>query len=311
MIDLELYPEEFKQQYYNKVKAKISENDRKSIVRSSKEFLPNDFYSLSNDSFEELILAPFSKLKRAKEYIEKNTFSKMEKECFGVNTLGIIDKTNRKSLYEQLHDNFTNVMRASINKETVRVKIAKNNGKLTVCPFCNRDYINSRGRKRSGAQIDHFYPRANYPVFSLSLYNLVPICGNCNRIKSNSNVKFVSPWDEDIDWNDAIKFSYEMEKVDSYKVTIEAEGDARNNIEQMQIRNAYSIHSVEVEELLEKQRYYSETQKEEIKKVLKDLSITDMDIKRVIFGAEITQDKIKTKSLGKMTRDLHKKLGIY
>ena len=212
---------------------------------------------------------------------------------------------------EKYIDEHQNEISITYNKETIRVKIAKNNGKLTVCPFCNRDYINSRGGNKSGAQIDHFYPRANYPIFSLSLYNLIPICGNCNRIKSNSIVKFVSPWDENIDWNKAIKFSYEIEQVDSYKVIIEVEGDARNNIEEMQIREAYSIHSVEVEELLEKQQYYSETQKEEIKNILKDLSISDMDIKRAIFGPEITADKIKSKSLGKMTSDLHKKLGIY
>ena len=312
MISLEEYTEEFKQQYYEKVKSKISETDMKRIVSSSKKFLPKNFYYTSKkDNFKELILAPFSKIKEAKEYIENITFSVMDKECFGMDAQRKVNRTVQLSPYNQLCINFESIMRALDNKETIRVRIAKNNGKLTVCPFCNRDYINSRGGNRSGAQIDHFYPRANYPIFSLSLYNLIPICGNCNRIKSNSNAGFVSPWDENMDWNKAIRFSYEIEQVDSYKVVIEAEGDARNNIEEMQIQDAYSIHSIEVEELLEKQRYYSETQKEEIKNILKDISISDTDIKRAIFGPEITADKIRTKSLGKMTRDLHKKLGIY
>ena len=312
MIKLELYPKEFKWQYYTKVKERISVSDRKKIVDSSKKFLPENFYSLSNtDKFEELILASYSKLKDAKAYIEQNTLSVMERECFGLNAIGKTDKSVLKPSYEQLYNEFGNVMRAHNNKETMRVKIAKNNGKLTVCPFCNRDYINSRGRDRSGGQIDHFYPRADYPIFSLSLYNFVPVCGNCNRIKSNASVKFVSPWDESVDWDEVIKFSYKIKSVDSYQVVIDAIGDVANNIEKMHIREAYDIHAVEVEELLEKQRFYSETQNREIKNVLKKMSISDRDIKKAVFGPEITTDKIRTKSLGKMTRDLHKKLGIY
>ena len=40
---------------------------------------------------------------------------------------------------------------------------------------------------------------------------------------------------------------------------IKTKGDAVNNIEKMSIREAYNIHAIEVEELLEKQRFYSET----------------------------------------------------
>lgn len=312
MVNLEVYLEEFKQQYYRKIKDRISASDRKNIVDKSKKFLPPDFYSsLSVDEFEELILAPFSKLKEAKEYIDKTSLSVMEMECFGADTSGKVDKTIRIQPFEQLYEKFRNTMNSSINKETIRVKIAQNDGKLTVCPFCNRDYINSRGKSRAGAQIDHFYPRADYPVFSLSLYNLVPVCGNCNRIKSNQSVTFVSPWDETVDWDDVVKFSYKMKAIDTYQIVIKAKGNAANNIEKMHIREAYDIHSVEVEELLEKQRFYSDTQNKEIRKVMEKLLISDRDIKRAVFGPEITVDKVGTKSLGKMMRDLHKKMGIY
>ena len=312
MIRLDLYSEDFKQQYYTKIKNRISVNDRIEIVNKSKKFLPPYFYSASSvDEFEELILAPFSKLKEAKEYIVQTTLLVMERECFSMDTSGKIDKTKRIPLFDELYKDFENIMRTTINNESMRVRIAKNNGKLTVCPFCNRDYINSRGGSRSGAQIDHFYPRADYPIFSLSLYNFVPICGNCNRIKSNTSITFASPWDETIDWDEVIRFSYRLKSIDSYQIVIKAKGDAVNNIEKMHIREAYDIHSVEVEKLLEKQKLYSETQNKEIREVMNKLLISDMDIKRAIFGPEITQDKIGSESLGKMIRDLHRKLGIY
>lgn len=41
-----------------------------------------------------------------------------------------------------------------------------------------------------------FFSRSKYPVFAVSLYNLVPACGNCNRIKSGGSKAFASPFDE-------------------------------------------------------------------------------------------------------------------
>lgn len=79
----------------------------------------------------------------------------------------------------------------------------------------------------------------------------------------------------------------------------------------MHIREVYDIYYIEVKELLEKKKLYSETQNQEIKDILKKLSIFGGNIKNIVFGPEITVDKIRTKSLGKMTRDLHKKLRAY
>lgn len=312
MINLELYDREFEEQYYRKVKAKVSEKNQESIeniIESSEKFLPNDFYSaLPEDRFRELILAPYSKLKRAKEYIKKNSLYIMKNECFEINDAG---KMVKKTLYKQLALDFESIMKLQMNKENIRVKIAKNNGKLTVCPYCNRDYINNRGSKKSGAQIDHFYPHAKYPVFTLCLYNLVPACGNCNRLKSNSDVEYASPWDESINWDSDVQFSYLPKSIDEYQIVINAQGKAGNNIEGMEISEAYSIHSVEIKDLLEKQKFYAASQNEEIRDIMKELAISEQDIKRAVFGEEITSEMIKNKSLGRMTRDLQRKLKIF
>ena len=43
-------------------------------------------------------------------------------------------------------------------------------------------------KKRRTFDVDHFFPNAQYPMFSLSLYNFVPSCQICNsRIKGSSN----------------------------------------------------------------------------------------------------------------------------
>lgn len=60
--------------------------------------------------------------------------------------------------------------------------------KIKACPYCNRSYISvidSKAKWRP--QLDHFYPKERYPLLRLSIYNLIPSCGQCNFIK-RSNV---------------------------------------------------------------------------------------------------------------------------
>ncbi len=44
------------------------------------------------------------------------------------------------------------------------------------------------GKGLAKFQFDHFYPKDKYPYFSLSLYNLIPSCANCNHRKRNTEM---------------------------------------------------------------------------------------------------------------------------
>lgn len=145
----------------------------------------------------------------------------------------------------------------------------------------------------------------------MSLYNLIPVCGNCNRVKSARNIEFASPFDQTIHWDEDVVFSYRSEAFGSVKVTINAKGSVKNNIDRMGISKAYEIHSIEVEELLEKQQFYGATQREEFAEVLKGMNLSEQNIKRSVFGSEITTETMKTRPLGRMMRDLYRELGVY
>ncbi|QMV42382.1 hypothetical protein [Cohnella cholangitidis] len=95
------------------------------------------------------------------------------------------------------------------------------------------------------------------------------------------------------------------------KVIVDAKGNLENNLKGMKIREAYQIHGTEVLELIEKQQMYNSTQKQEIKALLSQANLTDSEIKKIVFGPEITTEGMKTKPLGKLMRDLHKELKIY
>lgn len=163
----------------------------------------------------------------------------------------------------------------------------------------------------TGAQLDHFYPRSKFPIFSACLYNLVPVCGNCNRIKHDDTHEFASPFDDEIDWENDIRFSYNLLDNNRIKVTIDAKPPIEQNIKAMRIEDAYEIHEMEVKELREKAQMYQDTQLEEFNKVLGEAELTQQEMKTMVFGPEITKESMRKKPLGRMLWDLERELGIY
>lgn len=305
MIKIEPYEDKIEEIYWKCVSDHFDTAEQNSIIASCKKYMPRDFFSKKAD-FRELVLAPYAKLKRAYQYIERNK-SVMENECFV--TSG--SKREKEKLYKKLYDTYEKVSQKLIDHEVkMNVFLVQQTG-FTVCPYCNRDYINCRSEKLAGAQLDHFYPRSKYPVFSVCLYNLVPVCGNCNRIKHDNMLRFASPFDEQIDWENDLKFSYVPLDMHRKKIVINAKRPIKHNMKAMRIETAYQIHEKEVNELVDKAAMYSKTQMEEFREVLNEAGLTEQDIKRMIFGPEITKESMKKKSLGRMLRDLERELGIY
>lgn len=74
-----------------------------------------------------------------------------------------------------------------------------NASRTTICPYCDRSYItyrnNGKNSKFSG-QLDHYYPKSDYPLFAMSLFNFIPCCASCNHTKSNSKLLTLYPYEE-------------------------------------------------------------------------------------------------------------------
>ncbi|SEJ39644.1 hypothetical protein [Paenibacillus polymyxa] len=306
MIQLEFYSENFENEYWKVVKKIIDKYTQDQLIESCKNYLPTSFFiGNKNEWFKQLILAPFEKLRQAEEHITNHSNKAMKKECFYQPAK---DRSPLKKVYKTIHDSYTTLAKSQKMYTSMRVRIV-NNSRLTVCPYCNRDYINCRGKDVSGAQLDHFFSKSDFPLFSVCLYNLVPVCGNCNRVKSAKSMAFASPFDNRIEWEEDITFSYRGTTLKDIEIVIESKGNLGNNMKAMKIESAYQIHSIEILELLDKKQMYSSSQQQEFKKVLSNL--TEPEIKKIIFGPKITKECMRTKPLGKMMHDLHKELKIY
>ena len=87
-----------------------------------------------------------------------------------------------------------NVMEKDIEKFIRYLKEQKNYSKyfldligIDTCVYCNRNYTINLTKTHARAELDHWFPKTQFPLFALSFYNLIPSCHSCNHIKGNGD----------------------------------------------------------------------------------------------------------------------------
>lgn len=196
-----------------------------------------------------------------------------------------INEQNLNAYKKQYKKIFTNM------DTTIQIKnnisLVKNLG-VTVCPYCNRNYINSRDDKL-GCEFDHYYCKDKYPFFALTLSNLIPSCGTCNRIKSKNHYEFCP-----FDLEDNKKIEFKVSPPSSYsKIDLVFSGfqEAKDILN---LDAAYQIHKSDVDDMFEREQQYCKDYRKYLLNLLgmenqigKNLTESFFDI--MIFG-EIAKD---------------------
>lgn len=306
MIQMTKYSRNFEQAYMNKVLSLVDQALREQIVRSMREYFPKDFLDTEDNTekyFRKLILAEYGELKEIHRCIKNLTLHKMHQECFGNNG-------EMTRLYQDYYKKYPAIRDSFLDGQKMNVKIVYESG-MWVCPYCNRDYINSRGDRQAGAQLDHFYPRSKYPVFSLCLYNLIPVCATCNHIKGEREEELCSPFDASVEPDRDLTFVYSQggpEEYDSVHVDMKYTNTMKANIELFRLKDAYMIHDKDVRELLKKRDIYVKSQLDELGSMLKsgENNISVEEIKEIIFGARVKPEQYGKKPLSKLRGDILK-----
>lgn len=309
MIKIKRYSKKIEKEYWEIVEAILGDAGKGHIEKICETFLPQTLKEEYGDELcKRFILAPFSELQEIKKYIAEDVELKGELSILTENDDG-----------EKMKGYYGGIFSKAENKIKNNVILLRYSG-LTVCPYCNRNYINPRADNVSGAQLDHYYPKAEVPIFSICLYNLIPVCETCNRVKSgrvnaiNRNKGDISsPFDQAIEWAEKL-FSYKHigAKFDEVELVLEAGEDSSlaGNIEELKLKEAYKINAIDAQKLLFKHKVYNKTQQKEIKEVLKG-QISYPEMKEAIFGAKISEEDMYTQPLAKMLKDLHSELKIY
>lgn len=181
---------------------------------------------------------------------------------------------------------------------------------ITTCPYCNRDFINNRTDDKCQAQIDHFFHKSKYPIFALSLYNLIPSCYACNHIKHDNPIK-ISPYDESYDFINGYNITYDLISIESYlnqddiSVRFKYDDDRiKNNIDSLHIEEAYQLHADYIVEIIAKSNIYTDEYLNDMLKEHEGLFKSKDEMIRMLFGNYYKSEDLQKRPLAKLTRDI-------
>lgn len=300
--------------YYNTFKKNIRIIDRElQKLNINKNSFSN--YNSSLTLFENFIIASYEDLE---EIMNSNIIGKEQsfvqpkkyKDKYGKEQVKYEAKEPWKTIYNKY---------AKLISNKVNIKLVQKYN-IKCCPYCNENYIHNR-EKNSMAELDHFYPRCKYPMFAICLYNLVPSCSTCNRIKSKNDIK-VSPHNHKYNFSE-LKLSYEPLSMNylnndddiEIKFTFKNEQgqfsqDMKTNLSEMRIEESYKAHRDYVREILKKALIYDDSVKNSLLRNYPELFHDEEELTQIIFGNYISEDALLKRPLSKLTMDLLSELNI-
>lgn len=191
---------------------------------------------------------------------------------------------------------------------------------VTVCPYCNRQYIftidTSNGCVRP--QLDHFFPKSKYPLLACSFYNMIPSCPSCNTLKGDKDVLLVYPYEEEFGKNGCfeiilddylfIKTKKSIEDCITVKISLDECNDKnlKPKIEKAKeiflLDELYNKHQIELKDLLFRYNYFRSLTRERLEKW--GLIDEDMSLKDLLLGLPMMSGDDAVYPLKKMKEDI-------
>lgn len=118
---------------------------------------------------------------------------------------------------------------------------------IKVCPYCNRQYITSYKGEADGirttADADHYYPKVEYPILQMNIFNLIPSCSVCNsRMKGTKNKKHLYPYE---DPSDSLIFKIPLEageRVSEIIIDTKKDKRAEASVKVFKLNKVYQAH---------------------------------------------------------------------
>lgn len=194
---------------------------------------------------------------------------------------------------------------------------------ITVCPYCNRTYIQTAKRDNKKAfrtcQLDHFFSKDKYPYLALSFFNLVPSCYACNHVKSNKDENLLSPYESfrtddllNFKWSPGdSSFRYSKGRID-LKPSFTSQGrfSLQKNFEVFGLEDLYKKHKDVVQEILMKGEIYSNEYIKSLVAQFPDLITSEEEAMRLVTGNYVLEEDFGKRPLAKLTRDIAKNAGL-
>lgn len=196
------------------------------------------------------------------------------------------------------------------------------------CVYCNSQLtvvITKKNNKIDARlEVDHHYPKSDFPFLSISLFNLYPCCASCNKRKSSTPINFLLYTDNPSKLSKS-EYNFKITKSSEcdYLITKDAESieilfnDVSTPIVGHQsLQNVFNIKEIHdtqkdiIAELIVKNQIYNESFKDILQKSFSKLSLSQNDFDRVIVGNYTKEKDIHKRPFSKLTMDIAKQLGL-
>lgn len=206
---------------------------------------------------------------------------------------------------------------------------------IKACVYCNANFALTLEKEnesfKAKYQVDHYWPKAIFPCFSISLFNFIPSCAACNHAKTDHLVHYTMyTRDQDRLKKSLFHFDFPAGAVPKdllfptqnelkIEVSIEHENKPTLNIdgvnwqeydEVFDITGIYNMMTDIAEEICRRKRIYSkgyrETLKKSFPKVFNDKNLSD----RIILGNYSTDEEIHNRPLAKYMQDIARRVGL-
>lgn len=208
---------------------------------------------------------------------------------------------------------------------------------IKACVYCNAHLTVGIEKKiklktktkfeyKSKFQLDHYYPKSIFPGFSISIFNLFPVCANCNLKKgkkridfelytskrtSISKFKFVLPKGCVAKYlNTKDNRNLEIDFIEP-KITKAKIAEGFEDISKiLEIKELYNTQLDLVEEIIIKSKMYTKSYKNDLLKNFPTLLTNKEILNRILLGNYCTDAEIHKRPMAKLTMDIAKQLKI-
>ena len=173
---------------YNKgIRCMLSLNDLIDELESNNIALPHPIERICNIQIEEI------NVKRIKKERKEEIFCKIDAIYTNLSELhNVLIQINDIFSYNKNISPIRNSLASCLN--------------INSCPYCNLNILcltqvdlgNNEIQISAYCELDHILPQSKYPLLASSIWNLVPVCHDCNSKKSDELISFNS-WLFDLD----------------------------------------------------------------------------------------------------------------
>lgn len=186
---------------------------------------------------------------------------------------------------------------------------------VEVCPYCGRQFISTVivGKKQGNqkelkvlrAEFDHYIPKAKFPMFALSFYNLIPSCHFCNssikNVKELSTQKNIHPYQKT---GAEVTFRYDRVKKEIKLDFRNDDGRLKSTCKFFRLEEIYQSHTGIAERYMKEAQEFSTGLLEEYKNFLEKNLKRKVSKKEILFRKFRIPDDIENEILGKFRKDI-------